>query len=106
MFSEPENDRIKLYAVNELQKDSRLSYKVTNLYNGALVCEGEAIAVADTSVEIAEVVVPNEASFYLIEWYIDGVRHTNHYMTKTRDLCAERVLDAMKQYKLDTFEGF
>ena len=106
MFGEPENDKIKLYAVSELQKDSKLNFKVTNLYNNTLVCEGDATAVADTSIEIAEVDAPAKASFYLIEWYIDGVRHSNHYMTKTQEISFGEYLQSIEKCGYDEFSGF
>jgi len=106
MFAEPEDGKIKLYAVNELQKDSLLSYKVTNIYNNTLICEGEATAVADSSVEIAEVEAETGAGFYLIEWYIDGVKHTNHYTTKTQEISYKEYLQAIEKCEYDEFSGF
>lgn len=106
MFSEPENDKIKLYAVNELQQDSALSYKVTNLYDNALICEGEATAVADSSIEIAEVKAPAKASFYLIEWNVDGVKYSNHYMTQTQEISYYKYLEAIEKCGYDEFSGF
>lgn len=106
MFSEPENGRISLYAVNDLSDDKKISYKVTDLYTDTVICEGEDIAKADSSVCVAGTFEPENECFYLIEWFIDGKRFTNHYTPKTQGISYRKYYDAIKKCGYDEFSGF
>ena len=106
MFSEPENGRISLYAVNDLSDDKKISYKVTDLYTDTVICEGEDIAKADSSVCVAGTFEPENECFYLIEWFIDGERFTNHYTPKTQGISYRKYYDAIKKCGYDEFSGF
>ncbi len=106
MFAEPENGKLKLFAVNELSEEKKVTYKVINLADDRTVCEGECTAEADASVEIAEVAVPENASFYFIEWFIDGIRYTNHFMTETQNISYANYLKAIEKCGYNEFSGF
>jgi len=106
MFDEPQNGVLKLYAVNDSAEDKKLTFKVTDLYTDRIICEGENIAAADSSVFMAETKEPQEESFYLIEWYIDGKKYTNHYTPKTQDISYRDYYKAIKKCGYDEFSGF
>ena len=108
MMDEAEYGTRRLVAVNDTPTDIELHYTVRDAYDPCFVCAGDVVIPADSAITATTIPSPEgEDRFYLIEWRDSyGLHGLNHYMTKTRDLCAERVLDAMKQYKLDTFEGF
>lgn len=106
MFDEPEKDNvIDLYAVNDLQKDCELSYKVTDVLEDKTVLLGNACAAADSSVKIASL-NSETRKFYLIEWVIDGKTYKNHYFTNIIDISYRDYLKAIEKCGFDEFEGF
>jgi beta-mannosidase len=108
MMDESQDNVRRLVAVNDTPKDCQLHYTVRDVYTNESVSEGTAMAKADSAVTVAILPAPeDEDRFYLIEWDSeDGVIGKNHYMTKSRELCADRVLNAMTICGLDAFEGF
>ncbi|MBE6953074.1 MAG: glycoside hydrolase family 2 [Ruminococcaceae bacterium] len=94
MFDEPDAaGEITLVAVNDLQKDCAISYRVSDALSGETIAAGETVAAANTSAAVCK--VPTEAGeqrFYRIEWTSDGTRGDNHFMTglKGIDLASYR----------------
>lgn len=69
---------MKLFAVNDLQRQVCGKYTVKNLSDGKTVLSGE-VETADNSVrEIAEIPAEDHA-FYLIEWQTDAGDGVNHH---------------------------
>jgi len=108
MFDEESDGERRLVAVNDTPCDAILHYSVRDIYTGETVCNGTVNAVADSATTAHTIPASeNEDRFYRIDWEdVNGKQGFNHYMTKNRDLCAERVLDAMATCGLDSFEGF
>lgn len=108
MMDEAEDGCRRMVAVNDTPVDVYLHYTVRDVYADEVICEGNVTAVANSSVTAIILPAPeDEDRFYLIEWTdTAGMSGKNHYMTKTRDICAERVLHAMETCGLNAFEGF
>ena len=108
MMDESKDQMRRLVAVNDTPHETLLAYEVEDIYTGTTVCKGTISAKADASVTATILPAPDdEDRFYLIKWKdASGQEGINHYMTKTRDICAERVLEAIAQCGLDLFEGF
>jgi beta-mannosidase len=107
IFDEPQNDILTLYAVNDLTHNSEFTYKVTDLTAGVTVSEGKGFAPADASSPLCNLKInENEKHFYLIEWVIDGVRYTNHYMTNIKDIDYAEYMGYIEKCGYDQFEGF
>ncbi len=109
MFDEPEESGtlIALHAVNDTPADRDISYRVTDLTMGRVVSEGTAVAKADESVILDKVIIEKgEKHFYFIEWTLDGIKHTNHYMPNIRDIDFSEYLAYIGKCGYDEFEGF
>ena len=82
IFDEPKDNILTLYAVNDLTRNARFTYKVTDLTDKKTVLAGEGFAFADSSSPLCNIKIgENEKHFYLIEWTVDGEKYSNHYMT-------------------------
>ena len=80
MFKEPYAWNIELVAVNDTFEDKKISYKVTDLKTGELICQGEDTALADSVTNFC--LVPytmSKKTIYLIEWTGDA-EGRNHYL--------------------------
>lgn len=107
MFGEPQDKKIRLYAVNDLQRDCEVKYKVTEMYGGIVAAQGCKTAAADSSVIFDYIDVDeNDRKFYFIEWECGGEKHKNHYCTNLCGINYEKYCEAMKKCGFDEFEGF
>ena len=108
MFDEASDGNRRLVAVNDTPKDTTLHYRVHDIYTDKMILNGTFTVSADSVETVQMLSAPeDEDRFYFIEWEDDrGLRSFNHYMTKTRNICAKRVLEAMATCGLDSFEGF
>ena len=88
IFDEPDkNNTLPLHVVSDLQRDVRVSYRVTDITEGKTLLESEVTAPANSSVCVwRKELLPNERHFYLMEWEYDGVKGKNHYMTNIIDI--------------------
>lgn len=115
MFDEPVDGKIKLFGVNDLQKETSVTYKVSHIrvdqeqgdqVTKEMVLSGKALLGADTSLEISSLPIQSgEKEFYLIEWEADGVQGMNHYVTNLIDIDFARYLAAMESCGMDAFEA-
>ncbi len=107
MFDEPQDQKIALYAANELPENVDFEYKVTNITDGRVVLSGKGFAFDNASTKIAELgIEQNEKKFYLIEWKYGGKECKNHYFTNIIDIDYNSYMDALKKCSFDMFEGF
>ncbi len=113
MLDEPTNGISALRAACDLQYDTIVNYRLTDLDSGDTLCEGNALIPQNSALEIASVPTPSDAHFLLIEWDYtapDGslVRGTNHYVTSLCSLPLDLYVSWMKKagsYKfLDGFD--
>ncbi len=107
IFDEPNEGKLPLYVVNDLQEDKKVHYKVTDLTEGKLLFEGDITAKADSVTAVLnKETEEGEKHFYLVEWTGD-VCGKNHYFTNIIDISYESYVDAMKKAGFyDEFEGF
>lgn len=73
------NGSIRLFAVNDLLEKVDLDYVVSNLCNGEKA-NGKISLIEDDLIIIDNIFVGGKKAFYLIEWTINGVKYTNHYV--------------------------
>lgn len=111
MFDEPKNGYISLVGVNDLPRDTEVSYKVRKISREGKVhqevLKGDAVLLADSAAELEKLeIADGEKEFYLIEWNIDGKEYKNHYFTNIIDIDYKKYLNALKVCGMDEFEGF
>lgn len=111
MFDEPKNGHISLVGVNDLPRDTEVSYKVRKISGEGKehqeVMKGDAVLLADSAAELGKLeIADGEKEFYLIEWDIDGKEYKNHYFTNIIDIDYKKYLNALKGCGMDEFEGF
>ena len=108
IFAEPEDGKLPLRVVNDLQEDKKVSFKVTDLTNDEVLIESTITAKADSVTPIwNKDMIEDEKRFYLIEWELDGVKYKNHYFTNIIDIDYDYYVSCMKKAGFwDEFEGF
>ena len=107
MFDEPDGGKIRLFAVQDGGVTRSLQYKVRDLINDRIVCEGFATVTPDCSTPIDTVAATDSLGFWLIEWSdADGNGGRNHYTTKTEHISYNDYYTALYQCGMDEFEGF
>lgn len=107
MFDEPLQDKITMYAVNDLPEDKLFTYKITDLTSGKIISEGEGRADADSSATVLSFGIEKaEKHFYLIEWVCEGEKYQNHYMTNIKNIDYSEYMCYIKKVGFDRFEGF
>ena len=107
MFDEPFEDKLSLYAVNDLAVSQCFDYTVLDVTNDTVVAQGSATVEGDTSVPILSLPFDGTYRFLYIRWQNDiGTRGDNHYITKSLGISAEQYLADIKKIGYDTFEGF
>ncbi len=113
IFDEPEDDRLPLHVVSDLQEDVTVHYNVTDLTTGKRLISSDCTAKANDSLTVwNKMMTPDEKHFYLIKWdYVgaDGktVKGVNHYMTNIIDIDYDEYIGYMQKagfYK--EFSGF
>ena len=108
MFDEADHGMRSLVAVNDTPNTETLIYRVRDIKNEEMICQGTVDASADSSVTVCEIPAKDgENRFYLIEWETaNGQYKSNHYMTETKDLNPIETLAAISACGYDLFEGF
>lgn len=108
IFGEPENEKLPLSVVNDLQEDKKLSVKVTDLTNDEVIFNSTVVAKADGVTHVwNKDMIDGEKRFYLIEWETDGVVYKNHYFTNIINIDYVYYVECMKKAGFyDDFEGF
>lgn len=107
MFDEPNEGKMSLFAVNDLQQSVRGKYLVRNLVDGEIVAQGEMAIPANTSMPV-KIVPEIKHAFYLIEWDVENGRGTNHFACSLHERWRfERYIEVMKKANFfSEFEGF
>ena len=107
MCPEPEENEVKVVAVNELNEEYEVSYKVTDLTDEVVKAEGKCNIGADMLTEVCKFpITEGEKHFYFIEWNYNGIVGSNHYMTNIKDINYEEYLSYIEKVGYDKFEGF
>lgn len=87
MFDEPENGFLGLYAVNDTQNNTELTYRVTDITSSQIIREEKITAEADSSRCVwKKPYIEGEQRFYLIEWDHNGETGKNHHMTGLKNI--------------------
>ncbi len=106
MFDEPHDGVLDLYAVNDTPTDMPLRFTVKNLSTGEAVANGEATALADSSV-IAMTIPEQKSGMLFVEWESEsGTRGNNHFSTQTQNISYEQYIKDITAVGYDEFEGF
>ncbi|MBQ8374829.1 MAG: hypothetical protein IJX98_04555 [Clostridia bacterium] len=107
MMDEPEAGYLRLFAINDTQKDQCVRYTVKNLATGkTILCEETEVA-ADEGLIVNQIPEESEA-FYLIEWEANGIKGVNHYVSSiSKGIAFDNYLSYMQESGFDEyFEGF
>lgn len=78
MLDEPNDGKMKLYAVNDLQNTVEGSYRIQNLRTGKTVSQGAVTAENNSSAFVTEI-KEEEYAFYLIQWETNAGTGVNHH---------------------------
>lgn len=109
MFDEPENSRISLMGVNDLQTDKEIVYNISKVIGTEKipVMDGKAMLSANQAQALTEIEIsPDEKTFFLIEWTMDGKAYKNHYFTNILDIDYRKYMQALNVCGMNEFEGF
>lgn len=102
MFDEWKDGEYALYAANDLPRDVRITYKVTDAETGETLLDSETWLRADTTgVPGAVRLSAEERRFLLIEWELDGKKQKNHYVTNLKGMSYRWYSSLMTKCGLD-----
>ncbi len=98
MMREPNDGKITLAASNDSLCDESIEYKVTDVTHSKVILEGNATAVANSTVDIAVAKCnENETVFYLIEWKLGNKTYKNHYLCGKAPVSYEVCIEGYKK---------
>lgn len=108
MFDEPTSDnKIKLFAANEIPENKTFSYTVTRIDDDTVVAKGDATICGGGILELDAVSVdPDKKEMFLIEWKYDGKGGRNHFINNIRGINYNTYIDFLNKTKIGHFEGF
>ena len=108
MFDEPNKDnKIKLFAANDIPKDKTFRYTVTRVNDNTVVTSGNATVSASDILELDTLVLDSDKEdMFLIEWECDGNIGRNHFISDVRKLDYSTYIDFLNKTNLGHFEGF
>ncbi|MBQ8342450.1 MAG: hypothetical protein IJY22_08790 [Clostridia bacterium] len=107
MFDEPEDDKIRLFAVQDGGKKQAVTYTVRDVLHDTVLCSGSTVVMPESSAPIVSLEAHEDLRFLLIEWETeDGVCGLNHFTTKTLDISYTEYLSALEKCGMNEFEGF
>ena len=108
MFDEPTVDnKIKLFAANEMPTDKAFSYTVTRIDDDTVVAKGEATICGGGILELDAVSVdPDKKQMFLIEWQCNENSGRNHFINNIRDINYNAYIEFLNKTKIGHFEGF
>ena len=98
IMREPCENKLTLAATNDSLQNETFQYKVTDVTAGRVVLEGDGIAEANATVDIAVTDCDTEkTAFYLIEWKIGDKEYKNHYLCGEAPVSYETCLEGYKK---------
>ena len=107
MFDEPKDGKLSLYAVNDLSTSQTVRFTVTDLTNGRVLYSEKATVDGDVSKCVVSIPECKDYAFLYVEWETDeGIKGSNHYITKSRDISLEQYFRDIEKVEYDAFEGF
>lgn len=107
MIREPENGKLTLVGANEFLTEKNVSYKVTDLREKTIVCEGEVTLSVNGLDELDSIPFDEKNNhFYLIEWQCNGKAYKNHYISGPVPYDYEKYVGWLKEGGLLQTEGF
>jgi len=78
---------------NDSRKAANVTYRVIDGDTGETLLSGEEFSPANENVKLGALrIMSGDQKLILIEWTIDGVRYTNHYITGFPHYDAETML--------------
>jgi beta-mannosidase len=107
MFDEPKDGKLSLYAVNDLSTSQTVRFTVTDLTNGRVLYSEKATVDGDVSKCVVSIPECKDYAFLYVEWETDkGIKGSNHYITKSRDISLEQYFRDIEKAKYNEFDGF
>lgn len=108
MFDEPnEENRITLYAANEIPAAQTFRYKVTRMNDATVVCNGESQVEASGILKLDSIPAdPENRDMLLIEWEYEGKSGRNHFINNIRGIDFNTYIDFLNKTEIGHFEGF
>ena len=80
LIGDPRDGQLPLLATNDTRETIALSYTVTDIDTGAVLCAGEAHAAANSVTPLAELPDDGGQHFYLIDWHSALGDDRQHYL--------------------------
>lgn len=108
MMDEPRDGSLSLFAANETPSQKRLTYTVTRLSDGALLCNGDC-AVDAFGLTRADSVPwsATERECYLLEWTDgEGQSGKNHYISNVKGISLEEYQTLLNRLYPEALEDF
>lgn len=107
MMDEPENGKMKLFAVQDGGIDKSVAYTVRDALSDEILLSGTVTVGAESATPVAVLPEMTDFRFLLIEWQTaDGLSGRNHFATKTMDISYADYMQALQKSAMDEFEGF
>ena len=107
IMRESENNTLSLVGVNEFLNEKSVEFKVTDLSENSVICDGNAVIDANNLNIIATVPYDSVNNhFYAIEWKCDGKTFKNHYVSGPVPYNYEKYLACMEKGGFLHKEGF
>lgn len=98
MFREPEDGKLVLAVSNDSLEEQAFKYSVTEVTSGKTVLEGENVAEANATCNIASTDYDEKrTAFYLIEWKIGDKCYKNHYLSGEAPVSYEACLEGYRK---------
>lgn len=106
MFDEPKDGKLALHLLNDLQTAQNVVYKVTDVETGKELVGGAYEVQANANVVVCRLENPMDQRMYLIEYFVDGEKKSNHFTCNMPNVEFERYIGWLKKSGLYRFEGF
>lgn len=107
MLRETENNTLSLVGANEFLREKAVTFKVTDLSDNSVACDGNGVIDANNNSILATIpydTVNNH--FYVIEWKYDGQTYKNHYVSGPTPYDYEKYVSWMNKGGFLQKEGF
>ena len=107
MMTEAENGMHTLVGANEFLGEKNITYKVTDVTEGKVVCEDSAALSSNGLDNLAAIPFDNSKNhFYFIEWTVEGKAYKNHYVSGTVPYDYKKYVECLEKCGLLQIEGF
>ena len=102
VVDEPNNNKSDVFACNDSDVDSDISYRIYNAKTKEEVLSGKFHVKAHTNLIIGKLAISDKKEFFMIEWDDKLGKGINHYYTQNT-IDYKEYVDVLVKYKLDKF---